>query len=376
MSKHVLRLFAISVAAAAATSAGPAHAQSAADITRQVVNSAVQSVIQSIRDQLQSRRTPAPGTLVTRFTDADLTPNQPVYDDAFGALGFARSPMVTKAAPMPMAAAPPPQWGVWGTGAFNWQRSTISGTSSTAETWSAVGGADYTKIGVLTSSDALVIGVDGSGAWTHTSTGVNVTTPSVGAFSAYVNGGFSTDFSFLAAFSDSSIPGVAGFASTSEKTDSYSYTGDLQYKFELMNAWWVEPTVGATYANTFFNTPGAGVGEVFTVQGGGRFGTEFVDPTGVKIQPIFLGLIYSNVVEKTGGVAGAPPVGLLPSGVGLPVTTATGTDKGQIWLKGDAKLNFVFNQYFSAYVEGIVYGTHGNLNALGAGALVGARWVF
>ena len=72
-----------------------------------------------------------------------------------------------------------------------------------------------------------------------------------------------------------------------------------------------------------------------------------MDATGVKIQPILLGLIYSNVVEKTGGLPGAPPVGFaLPPGV-LPVATATGTDKGQIWLKGDAKLNFVFNRYFS-----------------------------
>ena len=238
---------------------GTAHAQSAADITRQVVNSAVQSVIQSIRDQLQSPRTPVPGSMVTRFTDADLTPNQTIYDDAFGALGYNDRPMVTKGAAMPMAAAPPPpQYGLWGTGAFNWQRTTVAGTSSTAETWSGVGGADYTKIGVLTSSDALVLGVDGAGAWTHTSTGVNVTTPSVGAFSAYVNGGFSTDFSFLAAFSDSSgIAGVAGGPSTSQKTDAYSYTGDLQYKFELGNAWWVEPTVGATYANTFFRHAGS-----------------------------------------------------------------------------------------------------------------------
>jgi hypothetical protein len=147
--------------------------------------------------------------------------------------------------------------------------------------------------------------------------------------------------------------------------------------FELGNAWWVEPTVGATYANTFFDTPGAGVGEVFTVQGGGRVGGEFVDATGVKIQPILLGLIYSNVVEKTGGLPGAPPAGfLLPPGAGLPVTTATGTDKGQIWLKGDAKLNFVFNRYFSGYIEGNVYGTNGNTKALGAGALAGVRWVF
>jgi hypothetical protein len=180
VSKHLGRLLAVSAAAAIAISAGPAHAQSAADITRQVVNSAVQSVIQSIRDQLQSPRTPVPGSLVTRFTDADLTPNQKIYDDAFGALGYNGPPIVTKGAAMP-AAPPPPQYGLWGTGAFNWQRTTVAGTSSTAETWSGVGGADYTKIGVLTSSDALVLGVDGAGAWTHTSTGVNVTTPAVGA---------------------------------------------------------------------------------------------------------------------------------------------------------------------------------------------------
>jgi hypothetical protein len=364
----------------------PANAQSAAEISRQVVNSAIQSTIQSIRDQIQSnqqnRALSAQPPL--RFTD---DPTEQMYDDIFGPLAYAGTgrSMVTKAPPAPVA-PPPPQWGIWGTITGDRQTSTVNSlttnsVTTTANTISGVVGADYTKIGIFTSSDAFVIGVNGSDTGTRVSDGTHVHTPGVGSFIAYINGGFSADFSFLAAFSNTDTPGTTvataigtvGTPGTVIRTDSFSYTGDLNYRFDLPNQWWIEPTVGVTLANTFFdNMPGAPEGRTVTVQGGGRVGTEFMLGNGVKVQPTFTGLAYSNVEEQNGGFSGFIP------GVGGGVGTggSSGADKGQVWGKGDAKFNFIFTQQFSAYVEGTIRGTHGTYDALGGSVALGARYVF
>jgi hypothetical protein len=358
----------------------PARAQSAADISRQVINDAIQSNLQSIRDRLQSRPVLTPGYgQPMRFTN-EGNPNQEYFDDVFGALGYAKSPTATKAPSMPAMPAPPPppQWAVWATGSGDWQRSTVAGITSKASTGAGVGGIDWTKTGIFTSSDALVIGVDGAGSFTHVDTGSKVTTPAVGAYIAYINGGFSADFSFLAAFSDTDLGTVSPGIGSTIRTDAYSYTGDLNYRFDIPYAWWIEPTVGVTYANTFFvNEPGAATGEILTWQGGARVGTEWVLANGVKVQPTFTGLAYSNTTEKAGGLPGAPTFVPLPPGVGgIAGGTAAGTDRGQVWGKGQAKFNFVFNSQFSAYVQGVIRGTNGTLDALGGGVEVGARYVF
>jgi hypothetical protein len=357
------------VTAASGFAVQPACAQSVSYETLQVVNFAVQSVIQNIRNQIQSNATAsAPGRQVLRFS-AEETHDD--YNDIFGPLAYANSPLLTKAMPMPAQALP--QWGVWGTGSGTWQRSTTGGVTTNSSTASGVGGVDYTKFGLLTATDALVVGVNGSDTETRTSAGTNTISPGIGAFAAYVNGGFSADFSFVGLFSSTS--GAAGVPST----DSYSYTGDLNYRFDLPQAWWIEPTVGATYANTFFNAAGAAVGQIFTVQGGARVGTEFVLNNGVKVQPTFFGLAYSNVVENTGGVVNGATPGV-PFVPGVPALAGggamTGPDRGQVWGKGDAKFNFVFNQHFSAYVEGAIYGTSGNFNALAGAVFGGLRYVF
>jgi hypothetical protein len=383
MPKEKLTLAVIGSLGTLATSAfwiQPASAQSAADISRQVINDAIQNNLQTIRDQLQSQRTLAPGSVQPmRFTDEqNLIQNE--FDDMFGPLGYAKSPMLTKASPAMPPPPPPPQWAVWGTGSGDWQRSTVAGITSRASTGSGVGGIDWTKIGIFTSSDALVIGADGAGSFTHVNTGTNVTTPAVGAYIAYINGGFSADFSFLAAFSDTdlgTVSTVAGIGSTI-RTDAYSYTGDLNYRFDIPYAWWIEPTVGLTYTNTFFvNEPGAATGEIVTWQGGARVGTEWVLANGLKVQPTFTGLAYSNTTEKAGGLPGAP-ISFVPPGLGIPgaIAGAAGTDRGQVWGKGQAKFNFVFNNQFSAYIQGVIRGTNGTLDALGGGVEVGARYVF
>jgi hypothetical protein len=372
MSQHSVKFtliaFAGLVGTALAGGVQPAHAQSTSYIVQQAVNSAVQSVLQNVRDQIQSGQVaplPGGGTRL-QFTAEDAATDN-YYDHVFGALGYSGSPMLTKAPPMP--APMPPQWGVWGTGSGNFQSATIGGTTTTTSAGTGIGGMDYTKFGVTTTSDALVIGVNGSGTGLHGSIAgpgfastENATTPAIGAYMAYINGGFSTDFQFLGAFThlDTSTTAIGIPTATTMNSDSYSYTGDLNYRFNLENKWWIEPTVGATYGNTY--TPGLTTGEIVTVQGGARVGNEITYENGVKLQTTLFGLAYSNVVETGNNVSGT--------------TAAVMGDQGQVWGKGDLKFNFVFSPHFSAYVEGAIYGTSGTFTALGESVSGGLRYVF
>jgi hypothetical protein len=354
----------IGLSVLSAFSIQPANAQSADEISRQVsrqvVNESIQSVIQSIRDQIQRRLAPAPAVRPLRFS-ADGNPTEAYYDEVFGALGYAKSSMPTKASVAPLAPPPPPppalMWGISVTGSVDQQRTTIAGLSTTTNTGSVVGTGDVTKIGVFTASDAVVIGVNGSGSRATTS-GTEAKTSGVGTFIAYINGGFSTDFEFNYSSSDSSTTGP--LISISTETKAYSYSGNIQYKFDWPNGWWIEPTFGFSVTDTHFDIIGAGSGQTTLVQAGARFGTE-VMWNGIRVQPTFTGLAYSNVSVDPGGVAVAIPIP---------------TDEGQLWGKGVAKLNFVFNNQFSAFIEGNIRGTNGTADAIGYGGLVGARIVF
>ncbi len=349
-------------------SVAPASAQSVSYITQQSVNSAVQSVLQNIRDRIQTGQTASPplaGNQPLQFTGDDAR-SQQYFANVFGPLAYADASLPNTKGPSLAPAPIPPQWGVWATGSGNWQRSTIAGSTTHSTAGTGIGGIDYTKIGVFSASDAIVIGINGSGTGLHSSDGTDATTPAVGAFAAYVNGQFSADFSFLAAFTDLNIPvAIAGYS----KIDSYSYTGDLNYRFDLTEKSWIEPTVGLTYGNTFFDTADAITGDILTIQGGARVGTEFVLPDGIKVQPTVTGLAYSNVVESEGGISIQLPNG---ESTGAPA----GVDKGQVWGKGDAKFNFVFTDSLSAYLEGSVYGTGGTFDSLGESAQGGVRYVF
>jgi len=351
-----------------ALSVQPAIAQSASEISRQVVQESIQSVIQSIRDQIQ-RRLRAPDARPLRFSSGN--PTEAYYDEVFGALGYAKG-MPTKAAPALLPPPPPPLiWGISATGSLDRQRTTVNDVSTTANTGSVVGTGDVTKIGVFSASDAIIFGVNGS--WARTTTHLTeAKTTGVGTFIAYINGGFSVDFEFNYSSSDSTtnVPGTTviilgvPFAvpgtSFDVDTKAYIYSGNVQYKFDLPNAWWVEPTVGFSVTDTHFDQIGALRGQTTLVQGGARVGTE-VMWNGIRVQPTFTGLAYSNVRVDAGGV---------------PVAIPVPTDEGQVWGKGIAKANFIFNNNFSAFIEGNIRGTNGDVDALGYGGMIGARVTF
>jgi hypothetical protein len=277
-----------------------------------------------------------------------------IYQEAFGALAYAKEPVLLKAAPAP--AAPSVIWGATAVGSGDSQRTSIfGGPDSIANTAVGVGAVDVTKIGIFGAKDALNVMVLGSDAFTNIS-GVHTATPGVGAAITYINAGASIDFIFN-----------SGFSHTDGSADvtAYSYSADYNYRWDLADKWWFESTIGGTYADAHSN--GVVIGQVWTVQGGGRVGTEVVLGNGVKVQPTFTVLAYSNIFESGSQF-------IIPNGVNG--STIISGDQGQLWGKGSAKFNFIFSPNFSAYVEGNVRGTTGDVTAVGYGGQLGLRWTW
>ena len=82
----------------------------------------------------------------------------------------------------------------------------------------------------------------------------------------------------------------------------------------------------------------------------------------VKVEPIFTGLLYSDVLASGGGqIIGFTPVA---------------ADQGQLWAKAVVKLNFVWSQSFSTYLQSEVHGTDGTEKVVGYVGTAGLRWTF
>jgi hypothetical protein len=324
------------------------------EIAREVVNSTIQTIVQNVRDGIQTANGAAvPGTAgLMRFTTEQK--GDAVYQEAFGALAYAKEPVLTKA---PAAAAPSLIWGVTAVGSGDSQRTSIlGGPDSVANTAVGVGAVDVTKIGVFSAKDALNVMVLGSDAFTSVS-GIHTDTPGVGAAITYLNGGVSADFIFNSGFSHTD--------GSSLNVTAYSYSADFNNRWDAPDHWWIESTVGGTYADASQN--GAVIGQVWTVQGGVRAGTEFTMANGVKVQPVVTALAYSNIYESGSQF-------IIPNGVNG--STIVSGDAGQLWGKGAAKFNFIFTPQFSAYVEGNIRGTTGDVTAIGYGGQAGLRWTW
>ncbi len=268
--------------------------------------------------------------------------------------------MVTKAPPRPTPASPSYFYSVWGMGSVDHEHRTGPFVGITTNTYTAIGGADLLRIGINSSSDALLIGILGSGSRSHVNTVLGntttATTPAGGAYAAYINGGFSADASFIASFTRAR--GVeGGVAFNNRDTDSYTTSANLQYKYDLNPNWWVEPTVGWSYTQSSFNAVGFIDGHTVRLQGGARVGTEWIYGT-VKVQPTLTGIAYSDVIL----------VGPHPFGAAIAVI-----EEGKLFGKGAAKINFVWTDKFSTFVEGEVRGSN---DIFGVAGRLSARYTF
>jgi hypothetical protein len=336
-------------AAVSCVIAAPAKAQL---VEQRILENNIRDILQNIRDQIQSRRlTPAvPGRMRFSGEDSEFDNNDPfaILDPSnpFAALAYTKA--IAKAPPAPSV----PVWLYGINGVISGDRTTSIG--SVATTTTAVVAVDVTKIGIFTTSDALTFLGTGSNSWSHIPTAFfNSTTPSGSGTLAYTNGGFSADFTATASWtSNSSIGGILAPANSS----LMNYTGNAQYKFDLPNSWFIEPTGGTTYTAFYAANFGASTGSSTEIHGGGRIGT-LVTIGGIKLEPSLSGAAFEIVsVSGAGGVAAAGAGNVLGQ-------------LNQLGGRGAAKLNFLWTDAFSTYVEGHLSTVAGIQTVGGSGGL-------
>jgi len=329
----------------------------AQSVTDRLIQNVIQNILQNIRDQIQSRRllTPPPGRM--QFTGEDAN-QASAKDDPFSALAYAKAPYMK--APPPVA---PPMYlyGLNVTGSADWSRS----AGITTESYGAIGSIDVTKIGVFSAYDAVSFIGTGAGIWSHSILTDTTTTMGAGTV-AYVNGGFSTDFTVDGTWTSVRLR-AAGIAVASPDVSGVSYAPNVQYKFELPNTWFIEPTVGFTYNETYTANFGTKTGDSTEVHGGARFGFETMWNT-VKVQPSLTLAAFSIVSQSS---VGGAAVG--PGGIPLPGVAAGVTPTGQVGGRASGKLNFLWTSTFSSFIE-----AHGStIQGTDAyGTTGGLRWTF
>jgi hypothetical protein len=336
---------------------------SAGPIEQEIVRNAIQDILYSVRDQIQNRRLTAPSTSRTmRFSgeESDFDNQHPFTTSAttaFDALGYAKAPVYAKAPP----AAAMPTW-FYGVNAIVSDDETRSGFVSTSAV-SGTGAIDVTKIGIFTSSDALTFIATGTGIQAHTF-GLEFDTGSGAGTLAYTNGGFSADFTSAASWSHGTAlkPGIVAPADSS----ALSYTGNVQYKFDLPNSVFIEPTGGFTYTEIYFMNFGMQTGNSTELHAGGRIGTEF-KWMGYTVQPQITGAVFQNV-SQSGTVAGAVP--------GAPLVAA-GSSTGGLGVRGSGRINVIWTSNFSSFIEAHGSGVAATPTMVGSqtiGASGGLRW--
>jgi hypothetical protein len=291
------------------------------------------------------------------------------FDAAFGALGYYKSPVFTKAEPL----EPSIETVAWGRGFFmhDNQTGTSNGTDFGAVSRSVggLGGIDWTL--ALPSQQHVSFGAFGGEATTtHTmSLGDRSTTraPTAGAYLLYFAGdSFSADVTYGHSWFQNSGPdravailggGVSFVQTALETARAVDFVdANLHYRFNpgaRNGSWWWEPTFGVSQA---FITQSLGIQNqtITRVNGGVNVGTSF-DWGGVAVEPKLAALAFSDVSVN---------------GVEADIVT----DRSQLWGKGIATLNFVWSKSFSTAIEGQVYGTSGALNIIGYAGMLQARY--
>jgi hypothetical protein len=126
-------------------------------------------------------------------------------------------------------------------------------------------------------------------------------------------------------------------------------------------------TVGFTYNETYTANFGAKTGDSTEVHGGARFRFETMWDT-VKVQPS-LSLAAFSIVSQSG--VGGAVIG--PGAIPVPGVAAAVTQTGQVGGRASGKLNFLWTDKFSNFIE-----AHGStIQGTDAyGATGGLRWTF
>jgi len=310
-------------------------------LARQAVQGVILNIIRTIRDDLQKRTAPPPSKAL-QFTNDDSTSTR-IYDDAFSALAY--SGVSVKA---PQAAQTTSiQYGMNATATGDNQQSTDqAGVTTVTRSVTTTGSGDITKTGIFSEADALTFLALGSGSWAQAD-GVASTTDGIAGTVSYLNGGFSTDFTVQNESTKSTI--ALNGLNTGVATDSVSYAHNIQYKFDLSNAMFIEPTIGWTYTQTRTKIIDSQGGHSTEIQGGVRTGTE-VNWNGIQVQATFTATAFSPVSED-------------------PLTIQTGHLGG----RAVAKWNVIWSDRFSSSIEVHASAIEGLTSFGSTGAL---RWSF
>ncbi|MDQ6703880.1 MAG: autotransporter outer membrane beta-barrel domain-containing protein [Pseudomonadota bacterium] len=271
-------------------------------------------------------------------------------------------------------------------------------------------GADFTSRGVLYGNDGLIAGAMAG----YVSSNLNLQTtatpntpvsgcagncigvshtfakltgPSAGLYATYFNGGFSTDVSlkvdalslnenfdnWVTLFAPGAInPTLDRQALVVNGGSTHLLNATVavnaNYRFDLQNNFWIEPTAGVQYTNSSYASDAANLGladgYLLMVQGGARVGSSSLLWNNVLMTTILTGLAYDDVLVKGGFIAGA---GFLANNV------LVQADEGQVRGRGILALNFDFGQGISSFVQGEAYGGKG---LFGAGGRAGVRYVW
>jgi hypothetical protein len=268
-------------------------------------------------------------------------------------------------------------------------------------------GGDFTSRDILFANDGLIAGAM-SGYVTSNltlntlslSTNLNIVGngsghmhadlagPIAGLYATYFNGGFSTDlllkvdvlrlnetFSDNLAFTSAGVDPTNGdffpafivqfSGSGSTNLIAATVADNLNYRFNIYPNFWIEPTVGAQYTNTSYGGGGANLGladgTLVMVQGGARFGTNFLLCDGVRTTAILTGLAYDDVLVAGGFIPGAGFEGN---------NILAQADQGRVRGRGVLAFNFDFGQGLSSFVQGEARGGQG---LFGAGGKAGVR---
>ncbi len=335
----------------------------------QVSSTGIQQQIWGIEDRLQHK--PAATSRPIGFADEGQA-SDPVIDSAFAALGYSSDPRDPKSPIIkaPAAAEPSPiSYSAWAQGVIDYENRTGTFDGIDIGRNTLIGGgiaaADMTIQHLTSASDAAVFGIltgdltatvrnaDGSTALVHG--------PSLGAYSAYVNGPFSIDGTFKTDFfalteTDAGVVTPLGL-------NNYVAAGNVNYKKD-MGTWWFQPTAGVSYTRTVWNSESSADG--FTdgtdvrVQGGARFGSGF-EWAGIHFDQSLTVLAYDDVVISGGTLAVATGSPLAP------------TDEGKIFGQLIGRLEAQLTRNWSVNVEGEF---RGSTDVYGVAGRVGATYSF
>ena len=319
----------------------------------------VQMMLQQRRDQLQ-------GTSGSHGTSSSISGySSSDFDTDTNALGYdsqsqKTNPLASGIYDAAPAATPAnPALGAWAQGLGDWERdAALSATDIThfTSTYTAQAGLDGMWRGLMSSEDALVVGIVSSWTNTHTdydgsSTTMNLVGPGIGIYSTYVKGGFSTDltakFDLLRMSED-----LAGTApNTSVGILNAGLSGNVQYKVMGDGNNFLEPTVGFTLSHTSFGSGGAALNleDAYTVrlQAGARVGTTWDAGNGVSIDLSLKALVYGNAVAQGTSTVAAS---FLPSAI-------SPSDEGLVRAELDPQLCFNLPDGYSVTLSGqLLYG--------------------